>query len=107
MQSMAIVHCLAAICRYRHSTPRRTPYFGVGSRAGAVVVSKNTKRVAKPLMVALSMVMIDELGDGPGARVLEFVCTFGHDGRETCATASAHRKYSPHPVLCQNSALLK
>ena len=27
-------------------------------------VQKN-KRVAKPLMVALSMVMIDELGDGP------------------------------------------
>ena len=32
------------------------------------VVFKKHKRVAKPLMVALSMIMIDELGDGPARR---------------------------------------
>ena len=31
------------------------------------VVSKKYKRVAKSLIVVLSMIMIDELGDGPGA----------------------------------------
>ena len=29
------------------------------------VVSKNTNAVAKPLMVALFLIMIDELGDSP------------------------------------------
>ena len=32
------------------------------------VVFKKHKRVAKPLMVALSIIMIDELGDGPARR---------------------------------------
>ena len=31
-------------------------------------------------MVALSTIVIDELGDGPASPVLEFVCIFGHDG---------------------------
>ena len=39
------------------------------------------KRVAKPLMVALFIMMIDELGDGPARGVLEFVCIFGHDAK--------------------------
>ena len=31
-------------------------------------------------MVALFLIMIDELGDSPACVVLEFVCIFGHDG---------------------------
>ena len=30
-------------------------------------------------MVALFLIMIDELGDSPACVVLEFVCIFGHD----------------------------
>ena len=36
--------------------------------AGEVLVARRVqkhKRVAKPLMVELSMIMVDELGDGP------------------------------------------
>ena len=55
----------------------RRLFGGPGEYSGPRHVQKH-KRVAKPLMVALSTIMIDELGDGP-TRVLEFVCISGHD----------------------------